>query len=209
MVAWRPLALADPTRRRIVELLRDGEMAAGDLSDEFSISRPAASRHLRVLRGPPWRLSAALRVQNTVTRLAFTQRLADPTTRPASAPGLVTAAPAAFPPRRRDRRTCTSRPAARQRARREASAGPAVVGPFRQALRWAPARATSAPVNRSSAHLAPEDQRYGGSRGASPSGSRPILGKLPGGRSTTMGMGGHLTCCATNPWATWAGWSPH
>ena len=43
-------ALADPTRRRILELLRDGELAAGDLSDEFSISRPAVSRHLRVLR---------------------------------------------------------------------------------------------------------------------------------------------------------------
>ena len=43
-------AIADPTRRRILELLRDGELAAGDLSDEFSISRPAVSRHLRVLR---------------------------------------------------------------------------------------------------------------------------------------------------------------
>lgn len=43
-------ALADPTRRRILELLRDGEVAAGDLSDEFAISRPAVSRHLRVLR---------------------------------------------------------------------------------------------------------------------------------------------------------------
>lgn len=43
-------ALADPTRRRILELLRDGETAAGDLCDEFAISRPAVSRHLRVLR---------------------------------------------------------------------------------------------------------------------------------------------------------------
>jgi len=43
-------ALADPTRRRILELLRDGEVAAGQLSEEFSISRPAVSRHLRVLR---------------------------------------------------------------------------------------------------------------------------------------------------------------
>lgn len=43
-------ALADPTRRRILELLRDGEVAAGDLCDEFPISRPAVSRHLRVLR---------------------------------------------------------------------------------------------------------------------------------------------------------------
>jgi len=43
-------ALADPTRRRILELLVDGEVVAGDLSDEFPVSRPAVSRHLRVLR---------------------------------------------------------------------------------------------------------------------------------------------------------------
>lgn len=43
-------ALADPTRRRILELLTDGEVAAGDLCEEFSVSRPAVSRHLRVLR---------------------------------------------------------------------------------------------------------------------------------------------------------------
>lgn len=43
-------ALADPTRRRIVEMLADGEAAAGALSEEFAVSRPAVSRHLRVLR---------------------------------------------------------------------------------------------------------------------------------------------------------------
>ena len=43
-------AIVDPTRRRILELLRDGEVAAGDLAEEFSVSRPAVSRHLRVLR---------------------------------------------------------------------------------------------------------------------------------------------------------------
>ncbi len=43
-------ALADPTRRRIVELLADGERSAGELASNFSISRPAVSRHLRVLR---------------------------------------------------------------------------------------------------------------------------------------------------------------
>lgn len=42
--------LADPTRRRIVELLVQGEVGAGELSDEFPVSRPAVSRHLRVLR---------------------------------------------------------------------------------------------------------------------------------------------------------------
>lgn len=43
-------ALADPTRRRIVELLVDGERSAGALASEFTVSRPAVSRHLRVLR---------------------------------------------------------------------------------------------------------------------------------------------------------------
>jgi len=43
-------ALADPTRRRIVELLADGERSAGALAAEFDTSRPAVSRHLRVLR---------------------------------------------------------------------------------------------------------------------------------------------------------------
>ena len=43
-------ALADPTRRRIVELLADGERSAGSLAGEFSTTRPAVSRHLRVLR---------------------------------------------------------------------------------------------------------------------------------------------------------------
>jgi DNA-binding transcriptional ArsR family regulator len=43
-------ALADPTRRRIVELLAEGELTAGQLAAQFSTSRPAVSRHLRVLR---------------------------------------------------------------------------------------------------------------------------------------------------------------
>ncbi|WP_155368627.1 ArsR/SmtB family transcription factor [Catellatospora vulcania] len=43
-------ALADPTRRRIVELLRDGPRRPGELSAAFEISAPAISRHLRVLR---------------------------------------------------------------------------------------------------------------------------------------------------------------
>jgi DNA-binding transcriptional ArsR family regulator len=43
-------ALADPTRRRIVELLADGERSAGELAAQFRTSRPGVSRHLRVLR---------------------------------------------------------------------------------------------------------------------------------------------------------------
>ena len=43
-------ALADPTRRRIVELLSEGERAAGEIASHFRTSRPGVSRHLRVLR---------------------------------------------------------------------------------------------------------------------------------------------------------------
>jgi DNA-binding transcriptional ArsR family regulator len=43
-------ALADPTRRRILELVATGERTAGELAAEFATSRPAVSRHLRVLR---------------------------------------------------------------------------------------------------------------------------------------------------------------
>ena len=43
-------ALADPTRRRILELVAARERTAGELAAEFTTSRPAVSRHLRVLR---------------------------------------------------------------------------------------------------------------------------------------------------------------
>ena len=44
------VALADPTRRHIIETLAGGEHAFGDLADRFEISRPAVSQHLKVLR---------------------------------------------------------------------------------------------------------------------------------------------------------------
>ena len=43
-------AIADGVRREILILLRDGVMSAGDIARCFDISRPAVSRHLRVLR---------------------------------------------------------------------------------------------------------------------------------------------------------------
>lgn len=43
-------ALADPTRRHIVELLADGERSAGDLARRFTLTQPAVSQHLRALR---------------------------------------------------------------------------------------------------------------------------------------------------------------
>lgn len=43
-------ALADPTRREIVALLRDGQKTVGEIACSFPISRPAISKHLRSLR---------------------------------------------------------------------------------------------------------------------------------------------------------------
>jgi DNA-binding transcriptional ArsR family regulator len=44
------LAIADPTRRRIVELLAQRDRTSGELVDEFDMSAPAISQHLNVLR---------------------------------------------------------------------------------------------------------------------------------------------------------------
>lgn len=43
-------AIADPTRRSILDSLRDGEQSAGEIAEGYPVSRPAISRHLRVLR---------------------------------------------------------------------------------------------------------------------------------------------------------------
>lgn len=44
------VAIADPVRRHILTMLRDEPLSAGDIAQRFTISRPAISRHLRVLR---------------------------------------------------------------------------------------------------------------------------------------------------------------
>lgn len=43
-------ALADPTRRKVLELLRQQPMTAGELSDRFLVSKPTMSAHFTVLR---------------------------------------------------------------------------------------------------------------------------------------------------------------
>lgn len=43
-------ALADPTRRAVLDLLRRGSLPAGEIAQAFPISRPAISKHLRLLR---------------------------------------------------------------------------------------------------------------------------------------------------------------
>jgi DNA-binding transcriptional ArsR family regulator len=44
------LALANPVRRQLLELLADGPRTAGDLARHFELSRPAVAEHLQVLR---------------------------------------------------------------------------------------------------------------------------------------------------------------
>jgi len=43
-------ALADPTRRAVLDLLRGGTRPAGEIARAFPVSRPAISKHLRILR---------------------------------------------------------------------------------------------------------------------------------------------------------------
>ena len=43
-------ALNDETRRQIIELLRNGDMNAGEIADHFQISKPSISHHLDILK---------------------------------------------------------------------------------------------------------------------------------------------------------------
>ena len=45
---WK--ALADPTRREILMMLRKGDRSAGQIADNFNISKPSISNHLNVLK---------------------------------------------------------------------------------------------------------------------------------------------------------------
>lgn len=43
-------ALSDPTRRKILDLLKGNDLTAGEISDHFEMSKPAISQHLKILR---------------------------------------------------------------------------------------------------------------------------------------------------------------
>jgi DNA-binding transcriptional ArsR family regulator len=43
-------ALADPTRRNILKLLRGSDMTAGEIADHFNITKPSISHHLNILK---------------------------------------------------------------------------------------------------------------------------------------------------------------
>jgi DNA-binding transcriptional ArsR family regulator len=61
-------ALAEPHRRRIVEVLRGGERPAGDLVDALAISQPGVSKHLKALKAAGL-VSARVDGQRRVYRL--------------------------------------------------------------------------------------------------------------------------------------------
>lgn len=58
-------ALADPTRRKVLELLRERPMTAGELSGHFPVSRPTMSAHFAVLREAD--LIDSLKIGTTIT----------------------------------------------------------------------------------------------------------------------------------------------
>jgi len=64
-------AIADPTRRRILTLLRQRQQTVGEIAGNFSISRPAISKHLRLLRAAGLVVS---RRQGTASRCRLNAR---------------------------------------------------------------------------------------------------------------------------------------
>lgn len=50
MVGLTFKALADPTRRKILKLLKERDLTAGEIADEFDISKPSISHHLNLLK---------------------------------------------------------------------------------------------------------------------------------------------------------------
>lgn len=43
-------ALSDPTRRQILDLLKERDLTAGEISDHFQMSKPSISQHLKILK---------------------------------------------------------------------------------------------------------------------------------------------------------------
>lgn len=43
-------ALSDPTRRKILDLLKEGDMTAGEIADQFQMTKPSISHHLSLLK---------------------------------------------------------------------------------------------------------------------------------------------------------------
>ena len=68
MATHHPLnALSDPTRREILKLLRGGSKTAGEISDEFHLSKPTLSHHFRILRA-----AGLVRAERRGTTIVYT-----------------------------------------------------------------------------------------------------------------------------------------
>jgi ArsR family transcriptional regulator, arsenate/arsenite/antimonite-responsive transcriptional repressor len=60
-------ALADPTRRKILRLLRAGSLNAGEIAERFHLSKPTLSHHFRVLRA-----AGLIRAERRGTSIVYT-----------------------------------------------------------------------------------------------------------------------------------------
>ena len=60
-------ALGDPTRRRILKILRAGSKTAGDIADAFHLTKPTLSHHFRVLRS-----AGLIRAERRGTSIVYT-----------------------------------------------------------------------------------------------------------------------------------------
>ncbi len=60
-------ALADPTRRKILKMLRGGSLTAGEIAEKFHLSKPTLSHHFRVLRA-----AGLVRAERRGTSIVYT-----------------------------------------------------------------------------------------------------------------------------------------
>ncbi len=68
MVVEMPYAaLADPTRRKILRLLRGGSLTAGEIAERFHLTKPTLSHHFRVLRS-----AGLIRAERRGTSIVYT-----------------------------------------------------------------------------------------------------------------------------------------
>ena len=66
-------ALADPTRRKILDLLKERDMTAGEIAEQFDISKPSISNHLNILKhaGLVWDERRGQHVMYTLNTTVF------------------------------------------------------------------------------------------------------------------------------------------
>jgi DNA-binding transcriptional ArsR family regulator len=115
-------ALADSTRRRVLEDLSKGDLAAGELASRFPISGPSVSRHLAVLKAAG--LVAERRSANRVIYSLVNDRLASHV-----GEFLATVCPERAPARRQGKKRTKSAPKGPGKAKRKAQGAPEVSRP--------------------------------------------------------------------------------